>query len=81
MNEIENRTDAPFAKSTSQWISIKDKMPDEFVSVLGFMEDEEDFPPVRECYNVCGDFFFPALREVHPVSCWMPMPAPPTEEK
>lgn len=64
-----------------QWISVKDEMPLEFASVLGFMDDAGDFPPVRECYNVCGNFFFPALREIHPVSYWMHMPSPPVEEE
>lgn len=57
-----------------QWISVYDKIPDEFVSVLGHMTDAGEFPAIRECYLIGDAFFFPALREVHPVDYWMPMP-------
>lgn len=58
----------------SKWISVEDDKPDEFVSVLGHMTDAGDFPSVRECYLVGGVFFFPALKDRHPVDKWMPMP-------
>ena len=61
----------------SGWISVKDRLPEQFVSVLGFMSDAGEFPPVRECYVVGEAFFFPALMDVHPVTSWMPMPEPP----
>ena len=61
----------------SEWISVKDRLPEQFVSVLGFMSDAGEFPPVRECYVVGEAFFFPALMDVHPVTSWMPMPEPP----
>lgn len=65
-------TDAP------QWISVEDRSPTTFVSVLGYMTDAGEFPAVRECYCVGGnEFYFPALFERHPVSHWMPMPEPP----
>ena len=60
-----------------EWISVDERLPDEFVSVLGYMTDAGDFPPVRECYLVGGVFFFPALNDRHPVSHWMPLPEPP----
>ena len=63
------------------WISVEDRLPEPFVSVLGFMTDAGEFPPVRECYSLGGKaFFFPALEDRHPVSHWMPMPEPPKEE-
>ena len=61
-------------KDAMKWISVKDELPDEFVSVLAHMTDAEEFPVVREAYVVCGRFFFPALRENHPVDYWMEMP-------
>lgn len=61
----------------SEWISVKDRLPEQFVSVLGSMSDAGEFPPVRECYMVGKAFFFPALSEFHPVTHWMPMPEPP----
>lgn len=62
------------------WTSVTEALPEEFISVLGYMTDAGDFPPVRECYRIGGAFFFPALNDVHPVSHWMAIPAPPTEE-
>lgn len=66
--------------AAQRWISIEDDRPKEFVSVLGFMTDAEEFPPVRECYRVNNNFYFPALNEFHPISHWMPMPEPPKGE-
>lgn len=62
------------------WISVEERLPEQFVSVLGYMTDAGDFPSVRECYLVGMAFFFPALRDVHPVSHWMPLPELPKEE-
>ena len=61
--------------TVQQWIPVEDGKPKEFVSVIGHMTDAGDFPAVRECYLIGESFFFPALREVHPVDKWMPMPA------
>ena len=62
------------------WISVKDKLPQNFVSVLGYMTDAGEFPSVRECYTVGNAFFFPALGDVHPVSHWCEMPQSPKGE-
>ena len=63
-----------------EWISVNDRLPQNFVSVLGYMTDAGEFPPVRECYTVGNAFFFPALGDVHPVSHWREMPQPPKGE-
>ena len=60
-----------------EWISVDERLPNELVSVLGYMKDAGDFPPVRECYLVGRAFFFPALNDKHPVSHWMPLPEAP----
>ena len=60
----------------AEWISVKDHKPKEFVSVLGHMTDAGEFPSVRECYRVGEAFFFPALKDIHPVDKWMDMPEP-----
>ena len=60
-----------------RWIPVTERLPKNFISVLGYMTDAGDFPPVRECYTVGNAFFFPALGDVHPVSHWMPLPEPP----
>ena len=63
-----------------EWISVDERLPQNFVSVLGYMTDAGEFPPVRECYTVGNAFFFPALGDVHPVSHWCEMPEPPKGE-
>ena len=63
-------------------ISVKERLPEEWVSVLGFMHDSRPFLPARECYRIPGEekFFFPALRGYMPITHWMPLPEPPKEE-
>lgn len=61
------------------WIPVTERLPENFISVLGYMTDAGDFPPVRECYTVGNVFYFPALLDRHPVSHWMPMPDGPKE--
>ena len=66
--------------TVQEWISVSERIPQNFVSVLGYMTDAGDFPPVRECYTVGNAFFFPALGDIHPVSHWCEMPQPPKGE-
>ena len=63
--------------TVQKWISVDERLPGNFISVLGYMTDAGEFPPVRECYTVGNAFFFPALGDVHPVSHWCEMPEPP----
>ena len=63
----------------NNWISVKDRTPSMFVSVLGYMTDAGPFPAVRECYRMGREFYFPALGEIHPISHWMNMPEGPKE--
>ena len=66
--------------TVQEWISVDERLPENFVSVLGYMTDAGEFPPVRECYTVGNVFFFPALGDIHPVSHWREMPQPPKGE-
>ena len=66
--------------TVQEWISVDKKLPQNFISVLGYMTDAGEFPPVRECYTVGNAFFFPALGDIHPVSHWCEMPQPPKGE-
>jgi hypothetical protein len=68
------------AVTVPEWISVNDRLPQNFVSVLGYMTDAGEFPSVRECYTVGNAFFFPALGDIHPVSHWCEMPQPPKGE-
>ena len=66
--------------TVQKWISVDERLSQNFVSVLGCMTDAGEFPPVRECYTVGNAFFFPALDDVHPVSHWCEIPQPPKGE-
>ena len=66
--------------TVQEWIPVDEQLPEKFISVLGYMTDAGEFPPVRECYTVGNAFFFPALGDVHPVSHWCEMPQPPKGE-
>ena len=66
--------------TVQEWIPVDEKLPQNFISVLGYMTDAGEFPPVRECYTVGNVFFFPALGDIHPVSHWREMPQPPKGE-
>ena len=66
--------------TVQEWIPVDEQLPENFISVLGYMTDAGEFPPVRECYTVGNAFFFPALGDVHPVSHWCEMPQPPKGE-
>ena len=74
------RENAELRARVQEWISVDEKLPQNFISVLGYMTDAGEFPPVRECYTVGNAFFFPSLRDVHPVSHWCEMPQPPKGE-
>lgn len=63
------------------WISVEEKLPPAFVSVLAYMPDAEPFPQVREAYTVGGrSFYFPCIKDIHRVTHWAWMPEPPKEE-
>ena len=74
------RENAELKARVPQWISVDEKLPQNFISVLGYMTDAGEFPPVRECYTVGNAFFFPALGDIHPVSHWCELPQPPKGE-
>ena len=68
------------ALEKTKWISVDERLPEEYISVLGYMTDAGKFPPVRECYRVGNAFFFPALKENNPISYWCEIPQPPEGE-
>ena len=70
----------PSIELVQEWISVDERLPGNFISVLGYMTDAGEFPTVRECYTVGNAFFFPALGDGHPVSHWCELPQPPKGE-
>ena len=74
------RENAELRTRVPKWISVEERLPQNFISVLGYMTDAREFPPVRECYTVGNAFFFPALGDIHPVSHWCELPQPPKGE-
>ena len=82
MDLVERQADYLISNGVTvqEWISVDEKLPQNFISVLGYMTDAGEFPPVRECYTVGNVFFFPALGDIHPVSHWREMPQPPKGE-
>ena len=66
--------------TVQEWISVDERLPENFISVLGYMTDSGEFPPVRECYTVGNEVFFPALGDVHDVSHWCELQQPPKGE-
>ena len=63
-------------------ISVDDRLPEPFVSVLVQMPGEEPFPTVREGFISNDGIWQSALfrREPGEVTHWQPMPQPPKGE-
>lgn len=71
----------------SEWINVKDRLPEPFVSVLIFVPSEPS--PIFEAYYVSKGVFNAAnimrgnygrLKVGDVVTHWMPMPDPPEVE-
>ena len=63
------------------WISVAERLPTPFVSVLVFMPNEHPLPTVHEGFvDRCGLWSVDNLRIwSDKVTHWMPMPLPPME--
>ena len=68
--------------TVQEWISVDDRLPEPFVSVLVQMPGEEPFPTVREGFISNDGIWQSALfrREPGEVTHWQPMPQPPKGE-
>ena len=67
--------------TVQEWISVNDRLPEPFVSVLVHMPGEEPCPTVREGFISNDGIWQSAMfrREPGEVTHWQPMPQPPKE--
>ena len=68
--------------TVQEWISVDDRLPEPFVSVLVHMPGEEPCPTVHEGFISNDGIWQSALfrREPGEVTHWQPMPHPPKGE-
>ena len=68
--------------TVQEWISVEDRLPEPFVSVLVHMPREEPCPTVREGFISNDGIWQSAMfrREPGEVTHWQPMPQPPKGE-
>ena len=75
------RENAKLMARVQEWISVDDRLPEPFVSVLVHMPGEEPCPTVREGFISNDGIWQSAMfrREPGEVTHWQPMPHPPKE--
>ena len=68
--------------TVQEWISVDDRLPEPFVTVLVQMPGEEPFPTVREGFISNDGVWQSAMfrREPCEVTHWQPIPQPPKGE-
>lgn len=68
--------------TVQEWVSVEDRLPEPFVSVLVHMPGEEPCPTVREGFISNDGIWQSAMfrREPGEVTHWQPMPQPPKGE-
>lgn len=65
-----------------KWISVEERMPEPFVSVIVHMPQETPCPTVHEGYRTNDGRWYSAhfVREFDEITHWMPLPEPPKED-
>ena len=70
--------------TVQEWISVEDRLPEPFVSVLACIPSEEPLPTVHESYIADHGAWVCILTaeryKTGEVTHWMPMPQPPKGE-
>ena len=76
------RENAKLRARVPKWISVDNRLPEPFVSVLVHMPGEEPCPTVREGFISNDGIWQSAMfrREPGEVTHWKPMPQPPKGE-
>lgn len=76
------RENAELRARMPKWISVDDRLPQPFVSVLVHMHGEEPCPTVHEGFISNDGIWQSAMfhREPGEVTHWQPMPQPPKGE-
>ena len=84
MDLVERQADHLIAHGVTvqEWISVTERLPEPFVSVLVHMPGEEPCPTVREGFISNDGIWQSAMfrREPGEVTHWKPMPQPPKGE-
>ena len=83
VRELRDAADTIEALEAAQpkWISVEERLPKQYVSVLVYMPDEYPRPTVREGYFMPDGIWDAAhyLRNPDEVTHWANMPEPPKE--
>lgn len=72
-----------FEAAYPKWISVKERLPEPFVSVLVHIPEEEPLPQVHEGYITPDGTWCSVLyvETYDRVAHWMPLPEPPKEDE
>ena len=75
------RENAKLRARVQEWISVDDRLPEPYVSVLVYMPGEKPCPTVREGFISNDGIWQSAMfrREPGEVTHWKPMPLAPEE--
>ena len=64
----------------SEWISVKDRLPDEHESVLISRNNIPKWVPPMIAFCLNGEFFQDVMEPPLKATHWMPLPEPPPEK-
>lgn len=65
----------------SNWISVKDRLPEPFISVLIYIPEDKPLPTVNEGFMSDDGTWMVLYGYAVPVTHWMELPKPPKEDE